>query len=226
MSPASIPSHTLLRSALVAAAFAVAACDAAPEPPRAPADPVLAGLLEDAGDPARELACPGASEAERVAAYHPKVLRGEVLRAATGDVETPLAGASVAVRRLDEAYEPTGEIIIETAADDQGRYCLRIPDDVPFGATLAVVATAGDLRLRRLALDPDSGRISPRSEAIVTVLTGAGIPPQSASYEALINLHTVAATAVDLMAPDDAQSEADAIAADPRVQALVARMRQ
>jgi len=130
-----------------------------------------------------EVPCPGASSAEQRAEDVSGLIRGETR-----------PGLTVSLTETDASFEPT-KTIFTTQSDALGRFCFKIPSNVSVGPALLLVADHSP-RLRRVVLDEKDANIGEIHEALIQLLIEHRTPIRA---PLLINLHTVAQTAVDLL---------------------------
>jgi hypothetical protein len=165
--------------------------------------------------------CPGASAAEAELDYHPRILRGQVsapagalsssgglfdgwlvgtAHAAPLEEERPAAAASVTLYRVDARGQRSGEVLRQTTTDLAGKWCMKLPDGVDYGADL-VVEARDQARLRRVVVSEFATDIYSTSEALYRLLQRGEVDFTQLSTEAYFNLESIAASAVDLLDP-------------------------
>ncbi|QED28576.1 hypothetical protein FRD01_15310 [Microvenator marinus] len=167
------------------------------------------------------VSCAGAAEAEQKAEDSPVLLRGEMFPG-RADLEVVLARATP-----DFEIEET---LLTTKTDGLGRFCLKFFPHDP-GPDLMLVVNS-DPRLRRLVLDPKEVNIGAQHEAIVQLIKEHPIKRDTAT---LMNFHTMAYTALDLLFPitgadevqelsvEQVESAKERIQKDERARAQLAR---
>ena len=86
----------------------------------------------------------------------------------------PVAGIEVMLTEVDMRAEPLDEALGATTTDDDGRWCLHIPEETVPQPGLMVVARGDDHRLRRPLVETGRLDIEPRTEALVRLLVDEG----------------------------------------------------
>lgn len=186
--------HSGLRSLAVAAVavLVVAACDDEPDDGPRPADePERAGAEApaDFDEWFRDVDC--ATDPETGTDDDGRSIRGivavvagpagddepagpEPLERLITDGETPLPGATVSLGRVDERAAPSEAPLIETTADERGRWCFELPEELEFGGPWMVWTRTDSIRLRRAVVDDEPVAVDAGSEAMVRLLVDEG----------------------------------------------------
>jgi hypothetical protein len=170
------------------------------------------------GDDFEGVPCAGAATHERFNYEHPKVIRGQVVapggRLAGNflwDLLVPSAHAvPVGGERLVEgatvriARWTAGGIVAldepRATTDALGRYCLRLPSHLSPGTRVLLEASNGRTILRRFLYDRADANVSTATETLVRIVTDRWQPGE-VSRARLLNLHTVAFSQLDTIAP-------------------------
>ena len=186
-------------------------------------------------EPAKD--CPGATQEQASAEYHPSVMRGRVLapharlagswtdifvapaHAAALEDEQPVSGATVELYKIDHDGRKTGDVLRETRTNTQGEWCLGLPDGVAPSNELMLRARSEETALRRLAISPIATDIYTGTEAIVRVLEASRVDFHRIPKETYLNMESVADTAVDLLEPIELEDDDD-------VESLVSKLRE
>ena len=130
---------------------------------------------------------------------------GDVLvpkaHAAPLEGELPVPGVVVTLTRTDDIGEPTGEALVQTETNAQGAFCLAMPEDLEFGPTTMLIASHGELRLRRPVLHENDLDIYSQPEALLRLLVAEGFELSTLDVPTYLNLDVIAQTAVDLLRP-------------------------
>lgn len=138
-----------------------------------------------------DVPCPGSSKEERSAEKPWGILRGEV-------AATLGYGADVRVQlvTVGKTFE-VSKVLHETHTDELNRFCFKLPKAVEAGPHLMIhVGSEGQEIVRRMVLDLQDVNVGPVHEALLQLIQERKTPLEVPN---LINLHTVAYSAVDLL---------------------------
>jgi hypothetical protein len=163
--------------------------------------------------------CPGATQQQAQRDYHPRVLRGRVLaphaklaeswleaivptaHAAPLEDEQPVVGATVELYQIDASGAQIGDVLRTTDTNEQGEWCVGLPEGIEPGTDLMLRASGDAVALRRLAATDITTDIYTGTEAIVRILKARDVDFHRIPTETYINLEAVADSAVDLLEP-------------------------
>ena len=181
-----------------------------------------AGLVEDAtslGSDFTVVACVGATPEEQNNLEHPRVIRGQVVSpfgriaswspvdllipsafAVPVEGENTVAEVDVQLMTLQPDGRPS-KVLSKTTSDALGRFCFKLPDGADYGAMLGLVATYGDESLRAVVLSRGHGNLSLTSDVVLSLYLQKHALDLPNARARLINLHTLADSAVDLLEP-------------------------
>ena len=180
---------------------------------------------DELGDEAAELGsdfsvvpCVGATPEEQANLEHPRLIRGQIVapfgRLAQRTFWDYLVPDAHAVPVGGENTVPNQEIqlvefgskgeslkVLMTATSDAlGRYCFKLPEGVNYGVSLGLRAKSGDKELRAVVLSRGHSNLSLSSEVVLELALDKG-PLEARRFAWLVNLHTYADSAVDLLNP-------------------------
>ena len=113
--------------------------------------------------------------------------------------EQTVAGVTVTLGKID-AQGKLESSYHEAVSDALGRFCIRKPDATDFSPSLGLLATQNGVTLRSLVLSPAHSNISISSELLTQMLIESNALDTKYMPE-LINLHTLADSAIDLIKP-------------------------
>ncbi len=178
--------------------------------------------------------CVGATPEEQANLDHPRIIRGQVVapfgRLAHRSLWDLIVPDAHAVPVGGENTVPNQEIqlvefgskgeplkVLATATSDAlGRYCFKLPKNVTYGVSLGLRTGAGDNQLRAVVLSRGHSNISLSSEVVLALALEQG-KLESKRREWLVNLHTYADSAVDLLDPFELEDGTNVVAGKQEV---------
>ena len=178
--------------------------------------------------------CVGATPEEQANLDHPRILRGQVVapfgrlaQRALWDFIVPDAHAvpvggentvpnqEIQLVEFGSKGEPL-KVLATATSDALGRYCLKLPKDVNYGVTLGLRTGSGDNQLRALVLSRGHSNISLSTEVVLALALEKG-QLESNRRAWLVNLHTYADSAVDLLDPFELKDGTNVVAGKQEV---------